>query len=76
MANNSGKWNQLELFARDLTKKYAEVFIQTGPLWLPAANQNGRKYVTYEVIGPGNVAVPTHLYKACRMHALWLIVIG
>ena len=37
--------------------------IITGPLYLPKLEENGKKYVKYQVIGENNVAVPTHFFK-------------
>ncbi|XP_014666655.1 PREDICTED: nuclease EXOG, mitochondrial-like [Priapulus caudatus] len=62
MDNNSGFWNRLELYCRDLTKRFTDVRIISGPLWLPR-EQNGKNMVTYQVLGKNNVAVPTHLFK-------------
>lgn len=92
--NNGGYWNRLEIWVRDLTSQYQDVWVVSGPLWLPqeAAQTVGNevtnsgdskvgsepepikprrvrpprptpKTVTYPVLGPNNVAVPTHLYK-------------
>ncbi|KAK4313495.1 hypothetical protein Pmani_015157 [Petrolisthes manimaculis] len=61
--NNGGFWNRLEIFCRDLTERYRDVWITSGPLFLPRVRDDGRKVVEYEVIGDNEVAVPTHLYK-------------
>ncbi|XP_037068375.1 nuclease EXOG, mitochondrial-like isoform X2 [Pollicipes pollicipes] len=61
--NNSGFWNRLEIYCRNLTKTFDDVNVISGPLFLPQKEEDGRKYVKYEVIGEGEVAVPTHLYK-------------
>lgn len=61
--NNAGFWNRLEIFCRDLTQKYNDVWITSGPLFLPTKQEDGKKIVSYEVIGDNEVAVPTHLYK-------------
>jgi nuclease EXOG len=50
--NNSGYWNQLEIFCRHLSTKYDHVYVISGPLFLPRKeNVNGvtRNYVSYEV---------------------------
>jgi len=60
---NRDSWNRLEKHIRDLTKSYNNVYVCTGPLYLPRREGNGRNYVHYEVLGPNNVAVPTHFYK-------------
>lgn len=60
---NSGHWEKLERYVRELTNKYDKVHVFSLPLYLP--HQEGdKKYVQYEVIGENNVAVPTHFAKA------------
>jgi len=93
--NNGGYWNRLEIWVRGLTEQYQDVWVVSGPLWLPKqeeevntnveqaaksesnAGDNSEnktekrkvkpprpaKTVSYPVLGPNNVAVPTHLYK-------------
>lgn len=86
--NNGNYWNRLEIWVRDLTQKFQDVWVVSGPLWLPEAEHQpaaeaaeaagqgdgkaagrGRKTpavlgrVSYPVLGAGQVAVPTHLYK-------------
>lgn len=61
--NNAGFWNRLEMFCRDLTQKFGDVWIVSGPLHLPQVDENGKKTVSYQLIGEDDVAVPTHLYK-------------
>ncbi|CAK9810875.1 Endonuclease G, mitochondrial [Anthophora quadrimaculata] len=60
---NRDSWNRLEKYIRHLTKTYKEVYVCTGPLYLPKIEADGKKYVRYEVIGANHVAVPTHFYK-------------
>ncbi|XP_003690946.1 endonuclease G, mitochondrial [Apis florea] len=60
---NRDSWNRLEKYVRHLTKIYKDVYVCTGPLYLPKIEANGKKYVRYEVIGTNHVAVPTHFYK-------------
>lgn len=61
---NRDYWAHFEDFARRLTKKYLDVRIMTGPLFLPKKCEDDKFRVTYEVIGsPPNIAVPTHFYK-------------
>ncbi|EZA46389.1 Endonuclease G, mitochondrial [Ooceraea biroi] len=60
---NRDSWNRLEKYVRKLTKTYKDVYVCTGPLYLPKKEANGKKYVRYEVIGANHVAVPTHFYK-------------
>ena len=63
LAFNRGYWNKLEKHVRDLTKEYQNVYVITGPLYLPTIEENGKRYVKYEVIGLNDVAVPTHFFK-------------
>ena len=35
MDNNGGYWNRLEMWCRELTKTYSDVWVISGPLWLP-----------------------------------------
>lgn len=61
---NRDYWAHFEYFARNLTKKYDNVRIMTGPLFLPKLGEDDKYRVTYEVIGsPPNIAVPTHFFK-------------
>lgn len=48
---------------RKQTKVYSNVYVCTGPLYLPRKEADGKLYVKYEVIGDKNVAVPTHFFK-------------
>jgi endonuclease G len=64
---NRGYWAKLEKHVRDLTKEYQTVEIFTGPLYLPKQDADGKKRVTYEVIGDDDVAVPTHFYKVIAL---------
>ena len=38
--NNGGYWNRLEIWCRELTKTYDDVWVISGPLWLPSENDN------------------------------------
>ncbi|XP_058806154.1 endonuclease G, mitochondrial [Phymastichus coffea] len=60
---NRDSWNKLEKYVRKLTNIYKDVYVCTGPLYLPKVETDGKKYVRYEVIGANHVAVPTHFYK-------------
>lgn len=60
---NRDSWNRLEKYTRKLTKTYKNVYVCTGPLYLPRKEADGKSYVRYQVIGNNNVAVPTHFYK-------------
>jgi len=61
---NRDKWEHLERYVRGLTKIYRNVYVCTGPLYLPKKSEkDGKNYVKYQVIGKNNVAVPTHFFK-------------
>ncbi|KAJ3083153.1 nuclease [Quaeritorhiza haematococci] len=62
---NRVTWLHFESFVRRLTKEFENVYVVTGPLYLPRKDEvDGKFYVKYEVIGnPPNTAVPTHFYK-------------
>eukprot|EP00040_Diaphanoeca_grandis_P019803 m.104889 g.104889 ORF g.104889 m.104889 type:complete len:193 (+) comp27601_c0_seq1:3-581(+) len=42
---------------------FAEVYVCSGPLFLPSLEANGENWVKYQVIGESHVAVPTHFFK-------------
>jgi endonuclease G len=46
-----------------IRRHLAQVFVVSGPLFLPTRGDDGRLWVKYEVIGPNHVAVPTHFFK-------------
>lgn len=60
---NQVAWNNLEKLCRSLTKRYLNVFVCTGPLYLPRPEADGKMYVRYQVLGRNHVAVPTHFFK-------------
>lgn len=60
---NRDTWNRLEMHVRKMTKIYSNVYVCTGPLYLPRREADGKNYVRYQVIGGNSVAVPTHFYK-------------
>lgn len=60
---NRDKWEHLERYVRKLTKLYRNVYVCTGPLYLPHMEADGKMYVKYQVIGQSNVSVPTHFFK-------------
>jgi endonuclease G len=76
---NRGYWKYLENRIRDLTNEYSIVRVITGPLYLPH-DEDGKKFVTYEVIGKNGVAVPTHFFKVVtagngRLGKRWAYII-
>jgi endonuclease G, mitochondrial len=60
---NRGYWAKLEKHVRDLTTDYQNVYVITGPLYLPKREKDGKCYVKYQVIGQNDVSVPTHFFK-------------
>ncbi|XP_053328535.1 endonuclease G, mitochondrial [Spea bombifrons] len=60
---NQNAWNNLEKYCRGLTKSHKNVYVCTGPLFLPRMEPDGKMFVKYQVIGKNNVAVPTHFFK-------------
>ncbi|XP_045890904.1 endonuclease G, mitochondrial [Micropterus dolomieu] len=60
---NQNAWNNLEKLCRSLTKRYLNVYVCTGPLYLPRQEDDGKLYVRYQVLGRNHVAVPTHFFK-------------
>ncbi|GFU24923.1 endonuclease G, mitochondrial [Nephila pilipes] len=60
---NRDAWNSLEKHVRKLVKKYKNIYVVSGPLYLPRFEPDGKKYIKYQVIGPHDVAVPTHFFK-------------
>lgn len=61
-AFNRGYWKKTEQHVRELVKQYQAVHVFSGPLYLSHKARDGKNYVKYEVIGPHNVAVPTHFF--------------
>jgi endonuclease G len=63
---NRGYWSSVERFTRSLTAHFNDVYIFTGPLYLPEEDAEGNAWVKYRVIGtPPRLAVPTHFFKGC-----------
>ena len=46
--NNANFWYRLEAYCRSLAKRYSDVYIVSGPLYLPK-EENGKKIVKYQV---------------------------
>eukprot|EP00242_Pyramimonas_sp_CCMP2087_P005292 CAMPEP_0198203348 /NCGR_PEP_ID=MMETSP1445-20131203/6615_1 /TAXON_ID=36898 /ORGANISM="Pyramimonas sp., Strain CCMP2087" /LENGTH=365 /DNA_ID=CAMNT_0043874695 /DNA_START=122 /DNA_END=1219 /DNA_ORIENTATION=+ len=61
---NRSYWARFERFVRDLTKEYSDIYVVTGPLYLPTRTESGWTLV-HPMIGqpPSMVAVPTHFFK-------------
>eukprot|EP00124_Ichthyophonus_hoferi_P005317 Ihof_evm2s739 gene=Ihof_evmTU2s739 len=64
---NRDKWRMLEERVRDMTQSWDNVYVCTGPLYLPTITEDGKNYVKFEVVGKDHVAVPTHFYKVVLM---------
>ncbi len=47
--NNSGFWFKMERFCRKLAKKYSDVYVVSGPLYLPTEVEKGKTFVKYQV---------------------------
>lgn len=60
---NSGGWERLENYVRWLAKMSKNLYVVTGPLYLPQKARDGKTYVIYRVIGDNMVSVPTHYFK-------------
>lgn len=60
---NRHSWNRLEKYVRKMTRTYKNVYVCTGPLYLPRKDSDGKMYIRYQVIGANSVAVPTHFFK-------------
>lgn len=63
---NRGSWAKLEAYVRGLVYKHGTVEVISGPLFLPETRKDGKKFVSYQVVGDSNVAVPTHYFKIIR----------
>ncbi len=57
---NRGYGSKLERYVRNLTKTYQNVYVVTGPLYLSHEGCDEKRYIIYPVIGPQEVAIPTH----------------
>ena len=70
MSTNGCDWFRLEKMVKNLSKKYNETWIVTGPAFIPneygneSENQKQKVWKTeFTLIGEKRVAVPTHLFK-------------
>ena len=77
LSNNGSDWLRLERWAKSLLKHFPDVYVVSGPLFLPQPEPERptpppqpdspqrtppvRKRISYDVIGRHEVAVPTHL---------------
>ncbi|KAF7245761.1 Nuclease EXOG, mitochondrial [Varanus komodoensis] len=46
--NNAGFWNRIEMYCRELTERFEDVWIVSGPLMLPQIDDDGKKRVVYQ----------------------------
>ena len=63
---NREYWSKLERHVRDLTKEYLNIYVVTGPLYLPYS-EGKRRFIKYQVIGSNDVAVPSHFFKVIAL---------
>ncbi|MHC4958666.1 MAG: DNA/RNA non-specific endonuclease [Planctomycetota bacterium] len=56
-------WVKFEKQVREWAMQTRDLYVFTGPLYMPEKGSDGRTYVRYEVIGENHVAVPTHFFK-------------
>jgi endonuclease G len=56
-------WVKFEKQVREWAAQTRDLYVFTGPLYIPSKGADGRMYVSYEVIGENHVAVPTHFFK-------------
>ncbi len=61
-ALNRGLWAKLEQQVRSQVADNQNIEVVTGPLFLSHPEGN-KRYVSYQVIGENEVAVPTHFFK-------------
>uniref|UniRef100_UPI00358E7E1E nuclease EXOG, mitochondrial-like isoform X1 n=1 Tax=Myxine glutinosa TaxID=7769 RepID=UPI00358E7E1E len=59
--NAEGIWRSLEDYCRELTERFQDVWVVSGPLFRPT--EGTQRSIKYQIIGDAGVAVPTHLYK-------------
>lgn len=59
---NRGVWKQLELSIKNDLVLYPIIDVISGPLFF-SENRGEKKYVTYQVLGQNEIAVPTHFFK-------------
>lgn len=47
--NNGRYWNLMEIYSRNLVKKFKDVYVVSGPLFLPLLFEDGKLYMKYQV---------------------------
>lgn len=60
---NRGAWARLESYVRWRAKRSKNLYVVSGPLYLPIKAKDGNLYVTYRVLGNNHISVPTHYFK-------------
>lgn len=60
-------WKHFESRIQKYAHMYKEFYVITGPLYLPANRADGKRYISYQVIGESQVGVPTHFFKVILM---------
>lgn len=60
---NRGAWERLESYVRWRANRAKNLYVVTGPLFLPQKARDGNLYVTYRVLGNNHISVPTHYFK-------------
>ncbi|XP_037239878.1 nuclease EXOG, mitochondrial isoform X2 [Falco rusticolus] len=55
--NNAGFWNRMEMYCRELTQRFEDVWVVSGPLTLPETSDDGKKSVTYQGTQCQNIPV-------------------
>lgn len=58
-----GYWADLEKSIKLQAQTSDEVKVITGPLYLPQQDEDGKRFVKYQLIGDNDVAVPTHFFR-------------
>lgn len=62
-ALNRGIWERLERYVRFRANRSKNLWVVSGPLYLPLKARDSNLYVTYRVLGDNHVSVPTHYFK-------------
>jgi len=68
-----GPWFDLQCYIRDtLVKEHKSVYVCSGPLFLPQPEnqQQSTKSMKFDVLGEGEVSVPTHFFKVIIIETL------
>ncbi|EKX36501.1 hypothetical protein GUITHDRAFT_57118, partial [Guillardia theta CCMP2712] len=61
---NRGYWERMERWCRNLKGEFSDVFVISGPLFLPKKEADGNYYMQHQVLGnPPSLQVPTHFFK-------------